>query len=241
MKTSSKSSKSLATAAPASAVHYRIEVPDVHSHLFTVHMTVASPASTQTLRLPAWIPGSYLLREFAKHLQQLECRQGGKRIPVTQLDKATWQISCRAGLPLEVSYEVYAFDASVRTAWLDAQRGFFNGTSLCLRVHGQEKQRHTLDMARTAATTQWSVATGLQALATDSAPFADFLNRRIVQFLDVSRQAVQGQVGHSRPMGRKEGGGPGPKVKPEARPGSPRRSHCRHASAPLHSQARRRR
>lgn len=171
MKTSSKSSKSLATAAPASAVHYRIEVPDVHSHLFTVHMTVASPASTQTLRLPAWIPGSYLLREFAKHLQQLECRQGGKRIPVTQLDKATWQVSCRAGLPLEVSYEVYAFDASVRTAWLDAQRGFFNGTSLCLQVPEAATEPHTLDIAPVAGTTGWQLATGLPAVTVDKAGF----------------------------------------------------------------------
>ena len=171
MKTSSKSSKSLATAAPASAVHYRIEVPDVHSHLFTVQMTVASPASTQTLRLPAWIPGSYLLREFAKHLQQLECRQGGKRIPVTQLDKATWQVSCRAGLPLEVSYEVYAFDASVRTAWLDAQRGFFNGTSLCLQVPEAAAEPHTLDIAPVAGTTGWQLATGLSAVTVDKAGF----------------------------------------------------------------------
>ena len=171
MKTSSKSSKSLATAAPASAVHYRIEVPDVHSHLFTVQMTVASPASTQTLRLPAWIPGSYLLREFAKHLQQLECRQGGKRIPVTQLDKATWQVSCRAGLPLEVSYEVYAFDASVRTAWLDAQRGFFNGTSLCLQGPEAAAAPHTLDIAPVAGTTGWQLATGLQAVTVDKAGF----------------------------------------------------------------------
>ncbi|MDT7519454.1 peptidase M61 [Rhodoferax sp. TBRC 17660] len=171
MKTSSKSSKSLATAAPASAVHYRIEVPDVHSHLFTVHMTVASPASTQTLRLPAWIPGSYLLREFAKHLQQLECRQAGKRIPVTQLDKATWQVSCRTGLPLEVSYEVYAFDASVRTAWLDAQRGFFNGTSLCLQVPEAVAEPHTLDIAPVAGTTGWQLATGLSAVTVDKAGF----------------------------------------------------------------------
>ncbi|MDT7523248.1 peptidase M61 [Rhodoferax sp. TBRC 17198] len=171
MKTSSKSSKSLATAAPASAVHYRIEVPDVHSHLFTVQMTVASPASTQTLRLPAWIPGSYLLREFAKHLQQLECRQGGKRIPVTQLDKATWQVSCRAGLPLEVSYEVYAFDASVRTAWLDAQRGFFNGTSLCLQVPEAAAEPHTLDIAPVSGTTDWQLATGLSAVTIDKAGF----------------------------------------------------------------------
>ncbi|WP_296509760.1 peptidase M61 [Rhodoferax sp.] len=172
MKTSSKPSKSLAAAAgtPA-AVHYRVEVPDVHSHLFKVHMTVATPVANQTLRLPAWIPGSYLLREFAKHLQQLECRQGGKRVSVAQLDKATWQASCRTDAPLEVTYEVYAFDASVRTAWLDAQRGFFNGTSLCLQVPEAATEPHTLDIAPVAGTTGWQLATGLTAISIDKAGF----------------------------------------------------------------------
>ena len=50
--------------------------------------------------------------------------------------------------PLVLAYEVYAFDNSVRTAWLDSQRGFFNGTSLCLQVHGREEQPHGLTLAQ---------------------------------------------------------------------------------------------
>jgi predicted metalloprotease with PDZ domain len=60
-----------------------------------------------------------------------------------------------------LSYEVYAFDNSVRTAWLDAQRGFFNGTSLCLKVHGQEHVVHSLELAPVSAMPQWQAATGL--------------------------------------------------------------------------------
>jgi predicted metalloprotease with PDZ domain len=63
-----------------------------------------------------------------------------------QQDKATWVVDCTPGKPLVVQYEVYANDPSVRTAWLDATRGFFNGTSLCLQVEGQQDQPHTLEL-----------------------------------------------------------------------------------------------
>ena len=153
------------------AIHYRIEPSDLHAHLFTVSLTVDQPQALQELSLPVWIPGSYLVREFSKNLQALKARQGQRGVPIAQLDKHRWQVRCTPGKPLVLTYAVCAYDSSVRTAWLDASRGFFNGTSLCLRVHGQEKQRHTLEMARTAATAQWSVATGLQALATDKQGF----------------------------------------------------------------------
>jgi predicted metalloprotease with PDZ domain len=172
MKTPSKSSKpSLNAPRSEAAVHYRVEVENLHAHLFRVTMTVASAAEAQVLRLPAWIPGSYLLREFAKHLQNLECRQGGKRVPAVQLDKATWRVHSKPGQALEVCYEVYALDASVRTAWLDAQRGFFNGTSVCLQVPEAAALTHTIDIAPVPGTQDWQLATGLEPVRTDKAGF----------------------------------------------------------------------
>ncbi|MCW8208276.1 M61 family peptidase [Verminephrobacter aporrectodeae subsp. tuberculatae] len=161
------------TARPAEPadLHYRVEPSDLHAHLFHVVLTLAHPAAGQEVSLPAWIPGSYLIREFAKNLQQLKARQGRRAVPLTQLDKHRWRVDCRPGRPLELRYAVCACDPSVRSAWLDAARGFFNGTSLCLRVHGQEAQRHTLEIASTDATAHWSVATGLAALATDERGF----------------------------------------------------------------------
>jgi predicted metalloprotease with PDZ domain len=150
------------TAARATGPHYRVEAADPAAHLFQVTLTVAQPEAAQRLSLPAWIPGSYLLREFARHLQKLGARQDGKAVAVQQLDKATWQIDCVPSSPLVLTYEVYAFDNSVRTAWLDAQRGFFNGTSLCLRVHGQEKSPHELELVAPRAYPHWEAATGLE-------------------------------------------------------------------------------
>lgn len=145
-------------------IHYRIEIGALHAHLFQVTLTIAQPAALQRVSLPVWIPGSYLVREFSKNLQGLQARQGARTpAPCEQLDKCSWQIQCSPAKPLVLSYQVYAHDNSVRTAWLDAQRGFFNGTSLCLRVEGQEKSPHTLELPvpTSKTVTGWSVATGL--------------------------------------------------------------------------------
>ncbi|TFY97562.1 M61 family peptidase [Ramlibacter rhizophilus] len=149
-----------------------MEAADLHAHLWRVTLVVERPAAPQKLSLPAWIPGSYLLREFSKHLQRLTARQDGRVLPMQQLDKATWTVDCMASSALTLSYEVYAYDASVRTAWLDAQRGFFNGTSLCLRVHGQESQPHTLEVA--PPDPQWQLATGLEPQKVDRHGFGTF-------------------------------------------------------------------
>ena len=156
--------------APA-GVHYRVEPSDVLAHLFRITLTIARPAPGQEVSLPVWIPGSYLVREFSKNLQELRATQGRAAVRLTQLDKHRWQADCTAGAPLVLTYAVCAYDTSVRTAWLDASRGFFNGTSLCLRVHGQEALRHTLEIARTPATAEWSAATGLSALQVDRKGF----------------------------------------------------------------------
>ena len=163
------------TPQPATPLHYRIEPADLHAHLFHVTLTIAQPAAQQRVALPVWIPGSYLVREFAKNLQNLRATQGRRSVPLQQLDKATWQVDAAPGKPLVLTYAVYALDNSVRTAWLDASRGFFNGTSLCLQVAGQETLPHTLELVSTRATAAWHVATGLPTVATDTRGFGSYV------------------------------------------------------------------
>jgi predicted metalloprotease with PDZ domain len=141
------------------SITYRVDVHDVHAHLFRVTLTVPRPAAGQRLALPVWIPGSYMVREFARHLCHLEARQGGRSVPLVQLDKTTWQAECRGRGALEVSCLAYAFDTSVRAAFLDASRGFFNGTSLLLRVEGREAEPHALRLGKLPR--GWEVATSM--------------------------------------------------------------------------------
>jgi len=162
MPPSSARAPSRSTATPP--VHYRVDIADLQAHLFRVTMTVAAPAALQKVSLPVWIPGSYLVREFSGHLQNLKALQGKRALPtgqIVQLDKCSWQIRCAPARPLVLVYEVYANDASVRTAMLNDMRGFFNGTSLCLRAEGQESSLHALEVIAPKALPGWSLATGL--------------------------------------------------------------------------------
>ena len=128
------------------AIAYSVRVLDRHAHLFHVTLTIAEPAADQVVSLPVWIPGSYLIREFSRTLQNLRANQGKTPVELVQRDKRSWQATCTTKKPLVLTYEVYAFDNSVRTAWLDASRGFFNGTSLFLQVAGQECTPHELTL-----------------------------------------------------------------------------------------------
>jgi len=161
-------------AARAAGIDYRVEVANLHAHLYRVSLTVTNPAAQQHVQLPVWIPGSYMVREFAKNLQSLRASQSGRSVDVTQLTKARWLLDCTAGAPLEVQYEVYANDPSVRTAWLDANRGFFNGTSLFLMVEGQQEQPHRVELLACPEVPRWKVATGLPAVRVDKLGYGHY-------------------------------------------------------------------
>lgn len=160
------------------AIHYRVECADRNAHLFAVTLTIERPAAQQRVALPVWIPGSYLVREFAKNLQALQAVQGRRKPAARQLDKHSWQIDCAPGKPLVLRYQVCAYDNSVRTAWLDRDRGFFNGTSLCLRVEGQTDGPHTLEVLAPpllAPGERWSCATALKPAKVDRHGFGSYL------------------------------------------------------------------
>jgi predicted metalloprotease with PDZ domain len=158
----------------AALVHYRVELADLHAHLFRVTLTIHKPAATQRLSLPVWIPGSYLVREFSKNLQSLGARQGRKACEAVQIDKCCWEVVAHTGKPLVVTYQVYAFDNSVRSAWLDTRRGFFNGTSLFLRVSGCESGAHGMEVASDKAVPGWQLATALKAVKTSASGFGSY-------------------------------------------------------------------
>jgi predicted metalloprotease with PDZ domain len=146
---------------------HRITIEDAHAHLFRVTLTVPQPAAQQRLSMAAWIPGSYLVREFARHVSAMTASQGKRAVPLQQFDKATWLAECAGKSPLVVTYLVYAFDTSVRAAFLNAQRGFFNGTGVFLRVEGREDQPQ--QMALPALPKGWKAATAMPAVKVDAA------------------------------------------------------------------------
>jgi len=168
----------------APTISYAVRALDLHAHLFEITLTIDLPAADQVVSLPVWIPGSYLVREFSKNLQRLQARQGKNPVTLTQLDKCSWQAHGKSSKPLVLTYEVYAFDHSVRTAWLDTQRGFFNGTSLCLRVHGQEDGPHQLTLMETGLPKGWQAATALNPKKLTKRGFGDYLAANYDELVD---------------------------------------------------------
>ncbi len=172
--TTARPRRSRRASAESQAVRYRVSVLDTNAHLFAVSMELPRPLSRQVLSLPVWIPGSYLVREFSQHLQHLSASQDGRAVALTQLDKHRWQVRADPEQALVLHYEVYAFDASVRTAFLDSTRGFFNPTSLCLRAEGHESAPHDIELGAERLPTDWQVATALTPLRTDDTGFGGY-------------------------------------------------------------------
>ena len=167
-------------------MHYRIEAADLHAHLYGVTLTIARPAAGQRVSLPVWIAGSYMVREFAKQITGISARQDQRAMAVQQLDKATWLIDCEADKPLTLHYQVHAHDDSVRTAWLTTQRGFFNGTSLCLQAQGLADVPHQLELVAESfnAHKKWQVATGLSPVKTDRQGFGTYVAANYDELVD---------------------------------------------------------
>ncbi|MEY2892479.1 MAG: hypothetical protein RJA98_2387 [Pseudomonadota bacterium] len=153
-------------------ISHRISIADVHAHQFRVTLTVPQPGPEVEVSLPVWIPGSYMVREFGRQLSGLQASQGASDVPLLQTDKSTWQLRCTGRGALTITYLVYAWDNSVRTAWLDAQRGFFNSTSLCLRVTGRDSEPQRLTLADAPA--GWQVATSLPSRKVNAAGWGDY-------------------------------------------------------------------
>jgi predicted metalloprotease with PDZ domain len=168
------------------AIQYTIIPKNLAGHLFEVTVTVAAPADDgQVFALPAWIPGSYMIREFARNIVQIRAESNGKTVALTKLDKHTWRAAPVSG-SLTLQYEVYAWDLSVRAAHLDQTHGFFNGTSVFLRVLGQEDLPHVVDIQRPldAAAATWRVATAMPELGAKRYGFGSYIASNYDELID---------------------------------------------------------
>lgn len=161
---------------PVAAVSVAISVSHLQAHLLQVHMTIAQPKALQTVSLPVWIPGSYMVREFAQHLQGLCGYQGAAAVKAEAMNKHQWRLRCDPTRPLELRYEVYAFDPSVRMAYLDDERCFFNHTSTVLQVVGCESARHEIKLTRPKdpSCADWQLVTGLTPVRVDAQGFGRY-------------------------------------------------------------------
>lgn len=139
---------------------------DQNRHVYIVNLEFTPITHSVTLKLPTWIPGSYMIREFSKNITALYASQKKLSLPSLQINKNSWQISASSTQEVvTVHYEVYAYDSGIRSAYLDSNRGYFNPSSLCLYIEGSEFNNHEVMFSNLPKT--WNVVSGL-ACDTDS-------------------------------------------------------------------------
>ena len=129
------------TATFGAKISYTLKMPRPQNHYFQVEMQVEQvKQKTATVKLPVWAPGSYLVREFSRHLNQVKAYSlQGAVLPVTKKTKNAWEVDLKGQTSFVLKYEVYAFELSVRTSFLDETHGFVSGPSMFMYLDGHKE------------------------------------------------------------------------------------------------------
>ncbi len=164
-------------------IRYQITPSNPAAHLFEVHVEVDKPMPEgQAFSFPAWIPGSYMIRDFARHVVEFSAFHDGEPWPWTKLDKQTWQLAPAQG-PVTIRLLAYAKDLSVRGAYLDNMRGYFNGPCVLPAANGHEDQPCTLTILQ-GQSVSWQLATGMRRLSGDDFGFGEFAAENYIDLID---------------------------------------------------------
>jgi predicted metalloprotease with PDZ domain len=153
-------------------VEYTVAMSKPSTHLFEVTSRFANlPAGREhvDLHFPVWTPGSYLVREFARHVQDFAATSGGQAARWEKIDKNTWRVwPNRGAREVAATYRVYANELTVRTSHLDASHGYFNGANLFLYTDASLRAPARLTIR---APQGWRVATGLEQVSASGSTY----------------------------------------------------------------------
>jgi len=124
-------------AAQKEKINYEISFSKPHTHYAQVKIKVVNYSGAfLDFKMPVWTPGSYLVREFAKSIENFKSNVGTPQ----RLDKNTWRVSLKEKKSIEITYDLYAFEKSVRTTFIDEDHAFLHNTS-CFMYIEQLKEK----------------------------------------------------------------------------------------------------
>ena len=163
--------------------------PDPKAHQWHITLKFQNPSdSSVVLKLPNWVPGSYLIRDFSRHIITISAECDGQPAALSQTAKNIWQTSPKSGHWV-IRYTAYAFDLSVRGSFLDTNRGFFDGSCLFFSIEGRLKDTHSLSFNDLPK--EWRIATSMPTTGSNTfqtASYHDLIDYPVelgnIEFLD---------------------------------------------------------
>jgi len=179
------------------AHQYSIRPLNPAAHLFEVQLTVAKPAATgQIFAMPAWIPGSYMIRDYARHVVAIRAESDGVGIRLQKLDKSRWQAE-PTDRAVTLVLEIYAHDDSVRGAHLDTTHAYFNGPCVFPSVEGQEDVECHVEImpAELPQSKNWRVATSMNSAGAEAYGFGAYVAADYAELIDHPVEIGQLSIG----------------------------------------------
>src|SRR5260370_32149932 len=162
------------TSGPMSSdIWFVVSMPKPYTHLLEVEMRVKIPANLNVpnetdLIMPVWTPGSYLIREFERHVQDFAADANGRALDWTKVNKNTWRVKTGGARKWRATYRVYANELSVRTSELNSDHAFWNNAALLMYPDGRLSPPSTLSIIPFGG---WKIAIGLPAVDGQSNTF----------------------------------------------------------------------
>ena len=173
--------------------------PDPKAHQWHITLKFQNPSdSSDVLKLPNWVPGSYLIRDFSRHIITISAECDGQPAALSQTAKNIWQTSPKSGHWV-IRYTAYAFDLSVRSSFLDTNRGFFDGSCLFFSIEGRLKDTHSLSFNDLPK--EWRIATSMPTTGSNTfqtASYHDLIDHPIelgnIEFLDFEAGGIPHRI-----------------------------------------------
>jgi predicted metalloprotease with PDZ domain len=147
-------------------ISYEVAMPQPTSHLFEVILSIKNwQSSTLDLKMPVWTPGSYLVREYARHIQDflVKSSEQKQKLKSRKISKNHWQIETKNCSEIQVGYRVFANELTVRTNHLDATHGYFNGAALFFFIPSLEKR--SIEVTIVPPKADWKIVTPLPSIS----------------------------------------------------------------------------
>ena len=134
---------------------FQLDLSQPQSHRFSVRLRFCAQQERESIALPSWTPGSYLERDYVRHLEGLQARVNGMPAQLERRSRHLWWLeNLPIGAAVELDYSLLAVEASVRTNWLDVETGFLTGAAWAMAVESQRCLLYTSPSPRDLSTSR---------------------------------------------------------------------------------------